>query len=68
MSSIFQYTYLSPLWLNLVPGIFLNPHTKICLMRERERERERDQCEKHFLVAFRVHLDWGTNLQPRYVP
>ena len=43
--------------------------------RERGRERNIDVKEKHRLVAFPMHVDqdhscleWGLNLQPRYVP
>ena len=34
----------------------------------RKRRRETSMWEKHWLVASRVCLDWGLNLQPRYVP
>ena len=37
--------------------------------REREeREREVDVRETHHLVASCMHPDWGSNLQPTYVP
>ena len=38
---------------------------------ERERERDRENINvrgKHRLVVFPMLLDWGSNLQPRYVP
>ena len=36
--------------------------------RERERERNIDVREKHQLVASCKCPNWGSNLQPRYVP
>ena len=36
--------------------------------RERGRERQKHQYEKHQLVASRMCLDRGSNLQPSFVP
>ena len=48
-----------------------NPHQGYVFIAFRERERERETNinarEKHRSVASHTHLDWGLNMEPRYV-
>ena len=46
---------------------FFNPQPKI-LVRKGERERETSMREKHQSVISRTYPNWGSNLQPKYVP
>ena len=53
----------------LIYFIILTQGHFLLLFRERKRKGERETLmqEKHQLVASCMHLDWGSNLQSRYV-
>ena len=47
---------------------FFNPHPRICSLILQRRGRGRWGGGRTSVGASRMHPDWGSKLQPRYVP